>query len=157
MTVKQHRHSLRLEGYDYSQNGAYFVTICTHQRACTLAKIVDGRSQESRYGEIARWTWEDLTRHYSVILDEICIMPNHVHGILFIEDGSSHGLPEVVRGFKSFSARRINLLTGSSGTPFWQRNYYERVIRNERELNAIREYIRNNPVKWELDREYKRC
>jgi REP element-mobilizing transposase RayT len=156
MTVEHHRHSLRLEGYDYSQNGAYFVTICTHQGVCILARVVDGRCQETRIGQIARWVWEELARHYAVILDEFCIMPNHVHGILFIEEGSSHGLAEIVRGFKSYSAKRINQVTKSGGKPVWQRNYYERVIRNERELNAVREYIRNNPMKWELDQEYRR-
>ena len=63
------------------------------------------------------------------------------------------GLPEIVRAFKTFSARRINELRGTAGTPVWQRNYYERVVRNERELNAIREYIRANPLNWHLDKE----
>jgi REP element-mobilizing transposase RayT len=65
-----------------------------------------------------------------------------------------HGLGEVVRAFKSYSARRINRLRGTTGQPVWQRNYYERVVRNDRELNAIRAYIRANPQNWEEDQEY---
>ncbi|HUV92496.1 MAG TPA: hypothetical protein VMV80_05380 [Anaerolineales bacterium] len=64
-----------------------------------------------------------------------------------------HGLPEIVRAVKSFSSRRINRLRGTPGVPVWQRNYYERIIRNEKELNAIRLYILDNPLKWEWDGE----
>jgi REP element-mobilizing transposase RayT len=94
-------------------------------------------------------------------------MPNHVHGILWLSgaeraglkpaptgnDRTRHGLSESVRALKTFSARRINELRGTPGIPVWQRNYYERVVRNERELNAIRDYIQTNPLRWHLDKE----
>jgi hypothetical protein len=64
-----------------------------------------------------------------------------------------YGLPEIIRAFKAFSSRRINELRGTPGIPIWQRNYYEHVIRDEEDLNQIREYIINNPLKWDLDGE----
>lgn len=192
---KHHRRSIRMEGYDYSQAEAYFVTVCRAERRDLLTQIVRGQAQLSRCGEIVQRAWFDLPRHYPyIILDAFCIMPNHVHGIIIFDDttgggGSGlsanndlveirhsgaearvegetrpynyinhivrHGLPEVVRAFKSFSARRINELAGTQGTPFWQRNYYERIIRDENELNAIRVYIQTNPLNWEKDQEYR--
>ena len=98
-------------------------------------------------------------------------MPNHVHGIIVLTDASTptvgeglkpsptggmirrHGLSEVVRAFKTFSAKRINVLRGAVGSPFWQRSYYERVIRDEEELNRVRQYIMDNPGRWEEDPE----
>lgn len=118
--------------------------------------------------------------HYPGIeLDEFIIMPNHVHGVIFIYNndvGATHEstttvgaglrpapiqgkmvkrypLSEIVRAFKSFSARQINELRNTPSTTVWQRNYYEHIIRNERALNRIREYVHYNPVRWELDRE----
>lgn len=67
--------------------------------------------------------------------------------------GKRHGLPEIVRGFKTFSARRINRLRGTTGTPVWQRNYYEHIVRNEEDLCRIREYVAGNPARWPLDAE----
>jgi REP element-mobilizing transposase RayT len=90
-------------------------------------------------------------------------MPNHIHGIFILvgaglkpaptTDKKRHGFSEVIRAFKTFSSRKINKLHKTSGTSVWQRNYYERVIRDEDELNKIRQYISDNPIKWELDRE----
>jgi REP element-mobilizing transposase RayT len=109
-----------------------------------------------------------LPNHYSHIdLDEYVVMPNHFHGIVWIRgDGRAglkpaptadrpraHPLSEIVRAFKTFSARRINQMRSTPGMPVWQRDYYERVVRNERELNAIREYIQTNPLRWHLDKE----
>lgn len=165
-----HRRSIRLKGYDYSQPGAYFVTICTHQRICNLGKIVDGKMVVNQSGSIVQTVWDELPKHYlHVELDEFCIMPNHVHCIIVLVDGNGgrgrsetspyhrlkrHGLPEIVRALKSFSSRRINELKGTQGTPFWQRNYYERIIRTQRHLNSVRKYIRDNPLKWERDRNH---
>ena len=79
-------------------------------------------------------------------------MPNHVHGIIILVDESEprHAIPEIVRGFKTFSARRVNERAGKRGV-LWQRGYYERVIRNEKALDRIRAYIANNPAQWEDD------
>jgi len=171
--AKHHRRSIRLKGYDYTQAGAYLVTICTQGRICLFGEIVDGEMRLNDAGEIVAWTWHDLPNYISnVQLDAFVVMPNHVHGIIIITDpvvvvgaGSEpaptepaptprmHGLPEIVRQFKTFSARRINDLRGTPGTPVWQRNYYEHIIRDEGSLNRIREYILNNPSRWEMDQE----
>ena len=112
-----------------------------------------------------RASWFDLPNHYAhVRLDAFVIMPNHVHGVIVLTEvgaglkpaptvvAKRHGLPEIVRGFKTFSSRRINELRGTPGTPVWQRNYYEHVIRGEDELNRVREYIDSNPTGWLEDR-----
>ncbi len=175
---RHHRHSLRLKGYDYAQPGAYFVTICTQDRACLFGTVVDGQMRLNEYGEIVRATWLDLPNHLPhVELDAFVVMPNHVHGIIVINDnpvgagsvgaGSEpapttgptrrHGLPEIIRQFKTFSARRINQTRGTPGAPVWQRNYYEHVIRTEESLHRIREYVLSNPMRWTTDRENPRC
>jgi REP element-mobilizing transposase RayT len=363
---RHHRRSIRLKGYDYTQPGAYFITICTHGRECLFGEIIDGEMHLNEAGQIVVQTWQDLPNHVpNVQLDAFVVMPNHVHGIIIITDRagvvgtgseavrttmgsgsaagsvgagsvgagsvgagsepapttttapgsaagsgpttgpgstmgsgpttgpgstmgsgpttgpgstmgsgpttgpgstmgsgpttgpgstmgsgpttgpgsttgsgpttgpgstmgsgpttgpgstmgsgpttgpgstmgsgptagpgpttgsdpvgagsepaptepaptepaptepaptepaptepaptrSSHGLPEIVRQFKTFSARRINELRGTPGTPVWQRNYYEHIIRDESSLNRIRQYIAENPVRWDADRE----
>ena len=165
------RRSIRLPGYDYAQAGAYFVTICTYNRDCLLGEILGSEMSLTRSGEVVLECWNDLPNHYSYVeIDEFVVMPNHVHGIMVLSDQQRknpnaqnvgaglkpaptkrHPLPEIVRAFKTFSSRRINERRGSPGLPLWQRNYYERVIRNERELDAIRQYIVDNPAKWAED------
>jgi len=148
-----HRRSIRLPGYDYSQPGAYFITICIWQRECLLGDIQDGNILLSPYGEVVNFNWFNLTRVYPHIeLDSFAIMPNHIHGIVIIKDrNQDRGLSEIVRGLKTFSARRINQLRSVSGIPVWQRGYYEHIIRNEITFSKIQEYIINNPSKWEMD------
>ena len=164
-----HRRSLRLKGYDYRQAGAYFVTVCTHDRLCLFGDVVDGDMRLDEAGQAVADAWQDLPNHYRhVALDAFVVMPNHIHGIVFISPDAGfvgagfkpaptstahHGLPEIVRGFKTFSSRRVNALRHTSGSPVWQRNYYEHIIRSEASLAAIREYIANNPLQWALDRE----
>jgi len=169
---KHHRRSIRLQGYDYSQPGAYFVTVCVQDQECLLGDIVDGEMRMNELGELVWATWHDLPNHLPhVELDAFVVMPNHVHGIVWIVDvvgagsvgaGSEpaptntnkrHGLPEIVRQFKTFSARRINQRRGTPGMPVWQRNYYEHIIRNDSSLNQIQKYILENPRRWHLDRE----
>jgi REP element-mobilizing transposase RayT len=200
---KHHRRSIRLQDYDYSQNGAYFVTICAYKgrggiisapfsipaqtgishlssdpEKCKrvgaeiythpyiFMDIVDGEIMLNEFGKIVESAWADLPKHYfNIELDESIIMPNHIHGIIFIvgvgagfkpapTDGvKQYPLSEIVRGFKTFSARRINEMRGASSVSVWQRNYYEHIIRNEYELNRTREYIINNFLQWQLDRE----
>ncbi len=162
-----HRRALRLKHHDYSRSGGYFVTLCTEER-----KPYFDRQPELLTVVLQRWLQLE-TRFAEVKLDEFVIMPNHLHGIIFILSdvrqptaGTGVGtipelpvqrrkmlLPKVVGYFKMNTARRINEILNRSGKAFWQRNYYEHVIRNEKELKRIREYIRNNPLKWELDRE----
>ncbi len=164
-----------MKGYDYAQPGAYFVTIVTQGQRCLFGEIIDDQMRLSHSGHIVQKAWQDLPNHYPhVRLDEFIIMPNHVHGIIVLTDierrgGStdpplpdpplqpdstemvSHGLPEIVRAFKSFSARRINQNLHVEGSPVWQRNYYERIIRNNTEWDRIRLYIQNNPRQWDSD------
>jgi len=162
--------SIRLKDYDYSLAGAYFVTICIPNRDCILGRIEDGTMILSEYGRIVDDCWDDLPKHYDhIILDQFIVMPNHVHGIVILTDTVSvgvgfkptptqrvHGLSEIVRGFKTFSARRINELRNTQGCKLWQRNYHDRIIRNEIELKPIREYIYNNPINWDNDSENPR-
>ncbi|MFA6706191.1 MAG: transposase [Bacteroidales bacterium] len=127
-----HRRSVRLVGYDYSQSGLYFVTICVKGRECLLGDVVDGVMVLNDYGRVVENAWFDLSNHISnIYLHEFCIMPNHIHGIIEIVDNSSSiPLSEIVRQFKTFSARRINLLRGIQNNGIWQRNYYEHIIRS---------------------------
>jgi len=166
-----HRHSIRLKGYDYSQTGYYFVTICTRNRECVFSDVVDGKMKLSRIGQLVQIAWNDLLeRFHNLELDEFAVMPNHVHGIIIIVEaglalpnqGAASSAPtkdistrlgDVVRAFKSVSAINVNRFLSRLGVPLWQRNYYEHIIRNEESLNRVREYIETNPLHWELDRE----
>jgi putative transposase len=169
-TPEKPRHGLRrLSDYDYAQAGAYFVTLVTVDRALLFGTTVDGAMCLSSYGQIAHAVWADLPQHYPhITLDSFVVMPNHLHGVIFFAGDAAvgaglkparpappmrHGLPELIRAFKTFSARRINEARGTPGTSIWQRNYYEHVIRNERSLDAIREYILTNPQRWADDTE----
>ncbi len=173
MHASQHRRKiLRLRGYDYSQQGGYFVTVITHGRYL----LFEGTSLK----ECAVKTWEEIPiRFPHVSLDIFVVMPNHLHGIVIINSepvGAIHELPlrppqhqaslpstraerrhmllpKIIGYFKMNSAKRINRLRDSPGTFVWQRNYYEHIIRDEPELARIREYIHDNPMHWELDRE----
>ncbi len=151
-----HRHSIRLKGYDYSQAGAYFVTIVIHDREPILGEIVNHEMRLNKNGQIVKYAWLDLPKHYrNIQLDAFVIMPNHVHCIIILtdHDRKRYPLSEIVRAFKSFSARRINALRITQGVPVWQRNYYEHIIRNEQEHERIYNYILNNPLNWENDDE----
>jgi putative transposase len=153
---RNHRHSIRLAGYDYSQPGAYFITTVVYHREALLGAIENGKVNLNRCGEIARQAWMDLPGHYPPMqIGEFCVMPTHVHGTIILADSppglTQRPLFEIVRAFKSFSSIRINRVRGTPGQPVWQRNYYERIIRNEREFQAICDYIRTNPTHWEED------
>jgi REP element-mobilizing transposase RayT len=180
-TNKGNRHSIRLKGYDYSRKGAYFVTICIHHGRCLLGEVVNGTMVLNETGEMVQKTWLELPAHYmGVDIDKFIVMPNYIHGIAVLNVGAgpracperneSEGqprgvaptktlsLPEAVQRFKSFTTKRhIDCIKRNDvkrfDKHFWQRNYYEHVIRNEDDLNGIREYITNNPLKWELDEE----
>jgi REP element-mobilizing transposase RayT len=150
---RPHRQSLPLPAYDYSQAGAYFITVCTQNRRMLFGEVIDSDVRLNEMGIIVQQTWDDLPRHYHRIdLDAFIVMPNHVHGIIILADQSErrHGIPEIVRGFKTFSARRVNERGDKRGT-VWQRGYFERVIRNEKALDRIRAYIANNPAQWADD------
>jgi len=181
---KNHRQSIRLPGYDYTQPGAYFITITTHNRESLFGQIDDGVMLLNEWGEFARAEWLNTTKIRPYVeLDEFCIMPNHIHGIIVIREHSdrgmardgrgtarrapteiitpteqfgkpiSHSIPTIVRAYKSAVTKRINEINHTPGAPIWQRNYYEHIIRNDIELNRIRGYIINNPLVWGEDTE----
>jgi putative transposase len=147
------RQSLRLPAYDYSQAGAYFITVCTQDRIMLFGEVIDCDVQLNEMGMIVQQTWDDLpTHYYGIRLDACIVMPNHVHGIIVLADEpeTRRAVPEIVRGFKTFSARRINQRARKRGV-LWQRGYYEHVIRIEKAFHRIRDYIANNPARWADD------
>jgi putative transposase len=170
------RHSVRLKGYDYSSEGAYFVTICVQDRKFTLGHIIDGNAISSAPGRMVEKWWNKIPSKFPDIkLDALIVMPNHVHGVLFVGadqrvcpdikqprskmgEHSGSPLPDVIQWFKTMSTNEYIRGVKESNWPafrqrFWQRNYYEHIIRDEYDLNSIREYIVNNPLKWEFDKE----
>jgi REP element-mobilizing transposase RayT len=172
---KPRRRSIRLKEYDYSQPGAYFVTVCVNRRRCILAHIRDENVVLSRVGAVVQRCWEDVPNHFSAVeLDAFVIMPNHLHGILVLHgrgvqlNAPTPGTP-VRRGKHAAISPKRNTLSviirtfkaavttqcGKNRHPSfkWQRNYYEHIIRNEAELNRIRQYILYNPTLWQFDRE----
>jgi putative transposase len=150
-----HRQSIRLNGYDYSKSGAYFITICTHEREHLFGNIIDATIALNTLGDIARSHWQQLAQyHTNLIMDESIVMPNHLHGIIILDSSleNTKSISEIIRGFKTFSAKGINKKRGLRGVPVWQRNYYDRIIRNELELDRVRQYIINNPRNWDTDK-----
>ncbi|MCP4723911.1 MAG: transposase [bacterium] len=164
----KNRCSIRLKDYDYSQCGAYFITICTDKRKCVLGDVVDNHVELSKNGIIVLECINWLKNQYPYIeIDATIIMPNHIHSIIVIKDsrggsrtaptGKRKSLGSLIGAFKTVSTKRINIIRKSKGVNFWQRNYYEHVLRNEKELFDIREYILSNPIRWEIDRENPVC
>jgi len=154
------RRSIRLKDYDYSQEGAYFVTICTQNHKPLLGEIRNAEMVLNEYGKIVAECWLWLSKQYPhVELDEWVLMPNHMHGIIILCRGGSRTAPtgiykplgRLIGAFKTTSTKRINVLHRTPGARVWQRNYYEHVIRNEDDLNEIRQYILDNPVQWDMD------
>jgi REP element-mobilizing transposase RayT len=153
----------RLYGYNYSQNGYYFVTVSTKDRCEWFGKIKNDIMELNEYGEIAKKAWLEIQNHFKNIeLNEFVVMPNHVHGIIVIV-GDRHAcplqikrqyqiLPVVIGSYKSAVTRYINQIKNDKNF-HWQRSFYDRVIRNENELAQIQEYILNNPKKLDLDTE----
>lgn len=230
---KHKRRSIRLKGYDYSAPGAYFITVCTHQRQCLFGQVVAGQMELNATGLWVQACWQRLPHQFSgLTLDVFVFMPNHMHGILWLGDtpcgdggdicdggdtpcgDGDHGggadicdggdaprkgeafghqvlkqpkvfqpnasplptrtvtpispatrmiapthpigttpgsIAAIIQNFKSISTRRINQLQWSAGRTIWQRNYYEHIIRDERALQNIQNYILNNPLAWEKD------
>lgn len=198
-----HRRSIRLQGYDYSRAGAYFITICTQNRECLFGDIADGKIALNPFGEIATGQWRAIPDRFpDVGTDEFVVMPNHIHGIVIIDVGATLAVALPLAGDKNTTNEScpltpdggvtgtVNRATGTNNRAtarvaptignivgayksicyreclawinnhergrrldrLWQRNYWEHVIRNEMELSHIREYIRNNPARWEGDR-----
>jgi putative transposase len=184
---KYHRRSIRLAEYDYSQSGAYFVTVCTYNRECLFGKIENEDMILNTYGRLILEKWNRMTHHFpNIQLDQFQVMPNHIHGIIIIMDdcfrakhsgvdsdtsfkyqagnasplrdldrphGTKPGsLSSIMQNFLSITTRKINRIRKLPGARLWQRNFYEHIIRNDNELNKIRDYIIYNPLNWALDR-----
>lgn len=160
---KHHRRSIRLRGYDYSQAGAYFITVCQVNRECIFGEVINGEMHPNQFGEIVLKWWNELPTYYPPVeLDEFVVMPNHMHGILLITNvgaGSprqstapdKRTLGQLIGYFKFQITKEINQILDAGYAKVLQRDYYEHIIRNEREWNAIAEYIRNNPANWHAD------
>jgi REP element-mobilizing transposase RayT len=189
-----HRRSIRLPGYDYSLPGAYYVTLCAFRKKCLFGSVVGGQMQENEWGRTVREQWLDSARvRRELELDAFIVMPNHLHGILWIlgpkgehvlannrpERRSApqlplrpmgrtpfgptagkgippmrpHSLASWASAFKAAVTSRIRKQWKEADAAVWQEDYYERIIRNEEELAAIREYILSNPTRWNSDPE----
>ncbi len=172
------RRSIRLRDYDYRENGAYFVTICTHRRTPLFGEIIGDEMQLYPMGELVLHSWEVLPEHFpNAELDAFVIMPNHVHAVVVLFDsgnkladdavGATHASPlpaqfvksgppsgslgAVIGSFKSAAAKAINEFRAAPGSVVWQRGYYDHIIRSDKSLTAIREYILYNPARWASD------
>lgn len=165
----------RLKGFNYSQSGYYFITVCTQNRLECFGNIDDGVNILNEFGNIVNNQWLWLSEQYSYIkLDEFIIMPNHVHGIVLIEN-DDHGrdnprivpttttniyhrrhnlLSKTINAFKTTSSKMLH--QNGLNEFKWQRSFYDHIIRNEKSLIHIREYIINNPLNWDLDSENQR-
>lgn len=156
-----HLRSIRLQEYDYTQSGAYFVTMVVRDRSCLFGEIANGEVQLNETGLLVADTWEWLATQYAyVTLDEYIVMPNHLHGITVIDTRTTTTMPSnrkplgrLVGACKTVMTKQFNLAHGTKGRPIWQRNYYERIIRDGNELARIRKYIVNNSAQWAFDRE----
>lgn len=173
--VGHQRKSIRLSGYDYSLAGGYFITIVTLDRVSLFGKVKNDEMIPNDQGVIARNEWfktAQLRPHLTINDDEFVVMPNHIHGIIWIKDDhvvgaqrrcapttsnrfavGSQTLGSIVRAYKSAVTYHIHKLPGMKGVPVWQRNYYEHIIRDERDYANIFDYIQTNPLNWETDKE----
>ncbi len=191
--ARHNRRSIRLTGYDYSRAGACFVTICAHNRKCLFGDIVNGAMRLNDAGHVAEKCWQAIPDHFPhATVDEFIVMPNHIHGIVFLNNhtvtnggmvgmngavvavganaganvgaknfsplrhptprGTSKTIGSIVRGFKIGVTKWIR--QNANVHDVWQRNYWEHIVRDENELHRIRQYIINNPAKWETDRDH---
>lgn len=169
-----HRRSIRLPQYDYSQSGFYFVTICTYKKQCLFGTIKEGKIYLNNIGKIVAQEWLKSSQiRKEIELDQWIIMPNHLHGIVIIikdnddeikeKETNNHqnkiaqqkpkSLSSFIGGFKSSVTKRIKEICLESNPCVWQRNYYETIIRNEKHLWQIQQYIQANPFKWDEDPE----
>lgn len=159
--IPPRRKRLRLPDVDYSESGAYFITIVVHGRKNFFGRITDGILVQSPAGEMVAYWWAELIDKYSGISPYECVvMPNHFHGIIVIEsDDHSVTLGQAVQWFKTMTTNNyIRGVHQSGWEPFnsklWQRNYYEHIIRSENDFNNAVVYIQENSKRWDSDDEY---
>jgi len=165
------RRSIRLKDHDYRNPGAYFVTICSYKSECLFGSVKHDRVLLSKLGQIVERNWHCTGRkRENVDLDVHMVMPNHFHGVIIIREwegqskvvsmkrsgrtGEQFGaptadsIPSIIRAFKSSVTKAINEYRSTPGRQVWQRGFYDHVVRNEEELNRIRDYILTNPARW---------
>ena len=170
------RRSIRLRGLDYRSPGAYVITVCSFHRACLFGEIVRDQLQPNSIGEIVKEVWRAIPTFFPHLdLDAYVVMPNHVHGILILKEGprAKHppeadasplhrrrpkgtqrgSISAIVQTFKAATTRGVHSLPGMKGLRLWQRGLYDHIIRNDAELNRVRRYIEENPLRWALDEE----
>ena len=142
--------STRLPSWDYSSSGFYFITICVKNHYHYFGKIVDSKMALSKLGNIAEQYWKEIPSYFpGTALDEYVIMPNHLHGILILDD-LYISTSRIVREYKGKVTHEIRKLNPKFS---WQARFYDHVIRNDKDLYRIQEYIRFNPENWALDEE----
>lgn len=178
MTLFQGRYrieSSRLKGWDYTSPGEYFVTICTKGMVERFGRVIGGVMQLDDIGDAACRCWIQIPNHHAdIVLDEFVVMPNHVHGIIVINEHQGENRRDVAGNVSTGTPPSISPKCGSLSTIIrsyksavtnwchahgyddfaWQPRFYDHIIRNDKSLNAIREYIRNNPALWEADRNH---
>ena len=155
--------STRLQNWDYSSSGWYYVTICTKDRICYFGSITNRKINLSDIGKIAKQYWKEIPDHFNnIILEEYTIMPNHIHGIIIIQNNvetghapslqikNKHTLGNIIGSFKSASANEIHRKDHNFS---WQSRFYDHIVRETQSLNKIRWYIQNNHLKWDEDEE----
>jgi len=171
---KFHRRSIRLRGADYSEPGAYFLTICAAQRRNIFGTIDKERVVLSALGEIVRACWVEIPQHFArASTEQFVVMPNHIHGIIGLTVGARYivpfdrtvrtlekfqkpvkgSIPTIVRTLKAAVARQARKELGIGGDEIWQRNYFEHVLRDGKEFADASRYILENPQRWEWDKE----
>lgn len=145
-----HRRTIRIKDYDYSKSGMYFITICTKDKRHIFGNIIKGKMTLSKYGIIANEVLIKINENLSdkICIDSYVVMPNHVHFIVEFKLDNKISLKYFITTYKSTVRKRINKI---GLTDVWQRNYYEHIIRNEKEMYAIMEYIMYNPINWNKD------
>ena len=165
--------SMRYNGADYSAPGVYFITICTHHGARLFGTIINREMVTNQFGDIVWKVWRTLTDRFSQIsLDTAIVMPNHFHGIIVVHDDVGNienyeespfpfsrverrkmTIPLVVGFFKMNSAKQINQIRGTKGSPVWQRNYFDRILRDDKDYDELSEYIFTNPQWWGIEKD----
>ena len=169
--------TVRAKWWDYTNNGSYFVTICTKDRQHFFGNIVEtpklgvtAKMELNEIGELAQKFWMEIPQHFPfVVLDEFVVMPNHVHGIICIsktvpQNRNAPKLGASTDAKKNWSPgslgviinqyKRICTIHARKINPqfAWQTRFYDVIIKNEKSLNNIRRYIKMNPAKWQRDR-----
>ncbi len=155
------RKQQRLKEFDYSQSSYYFVTICMNNRNEFFSHIVYSELILTEFGKILDDVWNNLPKYYNVELDYYIVMPDHFHGIVIIDNTlnvkDDKGkdpltLSDIIGKFKSYSSRKIRNLLVNKDEFEWQKSFYDRIIRNDKELYNIRKYIQENPLRWDIEK-----